>query len=1193
MFFSTIWASSFLTSSGAWSWWLTPQQAQSLLPHQIALSPYSFSIDLKSVIGVWPYTQLRGWETVYSAGVPWIMSIPPLPQVEVEEYEIAWFTLYQKNDSWVPTLFWGTPNVINVDSWIPPFLLDTTTQYGEKVYSCWLANFIGGTLTTWVDGAAEWFLDILFPNPLSEQPVSWTPFFTFDWANIVATNFFFVAGGAYFVWDEVELGALNGMILPDAWDVDLVVGSVDDLIWIFPRTAQIKKVLAIFTLQNNTGSDFEFGVDWPDFTGLDVTQIICLTEGNFIGEFADENTLNSHVLFDGWIAKFLDSGSYKIRLNGTWENFWWGGPTWNTITATSWYDFSQLGRTVVPVQIRDSDWYVVPINENYKAIQETINSNTSYVRVKQVAINPQTVLYISQDSSDNLWATIIKYDIDTGRWRNASAGSTSFVANVDETIPFSVKQARDDKVVVWFVDTSGSWHIALLQVNDLNASLIRDQTIVANTCGEIQVMNGCRSASLPNLSFITFVYGDTTTLSYRTGWVQVDKNWAYVTQFGNEIGGMSPIAYTAWTPFSCDGGGYRTQTTGWYLALSFDNIYFDIPTGAIIATNAPSPSLPWLTDIICKNIDGYDNRRAIWYMFSTYEIRWTTTNFDWVNVNRWPLVLAVNVDFDRVTTRGAFDMNPEPNSGVCHFSTVLDDGSSTTLVQYLLEMPGWTLPSSIVFDTNNVSFPQAAWYKNISVVRFRRFDIGSWSQINLSFAWIDSSKYTQVFQLWFGYDNTISQNRFMTNFLAQPQFEKCIGVIAGAGSVNNLDTVTVYLNGSIAPSSFVINNGQKLYATAQWLALTNGVSPLELWVVTPSWLAVDIKPTLSTSYNKIISFDESVFEPYGTVFVEQLFDLNAISPDWLWPITFQAWEFGRLSIPNISGTWLRGGSLQNLAGLDVSIPFYEKWDTIVVVKDRDSAWNKWDVLSADGIGYTQTYDLSLSNLFSANTITMPFPYKNSTEFSLVWLWTEVIDEIIGFDVGHKFKMTWNSAVTINLVPWGSGANKIVSNSRRPSIVLPNSNTYIVCQVLDNREIQLIEYVSDGEIINLEATAEAKITLNSSDILALNTSPFQLLPAPWLWKAYNITNVYSRLRYGTVAYASNIQMAVVYAGIGYSQWVFWNANLLAETTTIMKQFTVQSGVIVENAALNLTTNTGNPTTWDWELDMYITYKVIDL
>jgi hypothetical protein len=71
----------------------------------------------------------------------------------------------------------------------------------------------------------------------------------------------------------------------------------------------------------------------------------------------------------------------------------------------------------------------------------------------------------------------------------------------------------------------------------------------------------------------------------------------------------------------------------------------------------------------------------------------------------------------------------------------------------------------------------------------------------------------------------------------------------------------------------------------------------------------------------------------------------------------------------------------------------------------------------------------------------------------------------------------------------------VSNSRRPSIVLPNSNTYIVCQVLDNREIQLIEYVSDGEIINLEATAEAKITLNSSDILALNTSPFQLLPAP--------------------------------------------------------------------------------------------------
>lgn len=51
------------------------------------------------------------------------------------------------------------------------------------------------------------------------------------------------------------------------------------------------------------------------------------------------------------------------------------------------------------------------------------------------------------------------------------------------------------------------------------------------------------------------------------------------------------------------------------------------------------------------------------------------------------------------------------------------------------------------------------------------------------------------------------------------------------------------------------------------------------------------------------------------------------------------------------------------------------------------------------------------------------------------------------------------------------------------------------KVLPNYEIQFIEYVSAGEIVNLDEPAITTISINNSEILNGNSSPKLMLPAP--------------------------------------------------------------------------------------------------
>lgn len=135
-------------------------------------------------------------------------------------------------------------------------------------------------------------------------------------------------------------------------------------------------------------------------------------------------------------------------------------------------------------------------------------------------------------------------------------------------------------------------------------------------------------------------------------------------------------------------------------------------------------------------------------------------------------------------------------------------------------------------------------------------------------------------------------------------------------------------------------------------------------------------------------------------------------------------------------------------------------------------------------------------------------------------------------------------------------------------------------------------VSEGS----NAVITTKISITSAEILALNSTPIQLLPASGSGKVYQILDVMGRLNYLTASYATNTNLRVLYIGVGLT--LFTCPSLIAGSALRIQQFNRTASVgsttqILGNTAVYLDVQTGNPTSGSGSLDIYISYKVIDV
>lgn len=124
----------------------------------------------------------------------------------------------------------------------------------------------------------------------------------------------------------------------------------------------------------------------------------------------------------------------------------------------------------------------------------------------------------------------------------------------------------------------------------------------------------------------------------------------------------------------------------------------------------------------------------------------------------------------------------------------------------------------------------------------------------------------------------------------------------------------------------------------------------------------------------------------------------------------------------------------------------------------------------------------------------------------------------------------------------------------------------------------------------------KITLSPAQVNDMNSNPVASTIAVPTGYAIQILEIYGRNTYNTTPYATNTTINIAFASAP-TQSLWQQAVLLTETATTIRRFIKTSGsgadVVLPNDSLVITNTSGNPTAGDSDIDVYITYKLIEL
>ena len=125
---------------------------------------------------------------------------------------------------------------------------------------------------------------------------------------------------------------------------------------------------------------------------------------------------------------------------------------------------------------------------------------------------------------------------------------------------------------------------------------------------------------------------------------------------------------------------------------------------------------------------------------------------------------------------------------------------------------------------------------------------------------------------------------------------------------------------------------------------------------------------------------------------------------------------------------------------------------------------------------------------------------------------------------------------------------------------------------------------------------AKLTIATADVLQLNTTPIEIVAAPGAGYAIEVISASMKMVYVSATYATNTSLELITAGATNSQasTVIKNSastiRRFADATTLASATATQ---LVENAALNVTVASGDPTAGDSDITVYVTYRIITL
>lgn len=144
--------------------------------------------------------------------------------------------------------------------------------------------------------------------------------------------------------------------------------------------------------------------------------------------------------------------------------------------------------------------------------------------------------------------------------------------------------------------------------------------------------------------------------------------------------------------------------------------------------------------------------------------------------------------------------------------------------------------------------------------------------------------------------------------------------------------------------------------------------------------------------------------------------------------------------------------------------------------------------------------------------------------------------------------------------------------------------------------EFLNDVVDSKQNIASAVVTVKVTLTSSQILALNSTPITLVAAQGAGTFINVILIAMRLNYGSVTYTTNTTTRLA---IGSFSPITTDSTILAGTTTNFAAITATQSLVVTGAAdwvnipLKISAVSGNPAAGNSTLDVYVTYNILTL
>lgn len=121
-----------------------------------------------------------------------------------------------------------------------------------------------------------------------------------------------------------------------------------------------------------------------------------------------------------------------------------------------------------------------------------------------------------------------------------------------------------------------------------------------------------------------------------------------------------------------------------------------------------------------------------------------------------------------------------------------------------------------------------------------------------------------------------------------------------------------------------------------------------------------------------------------------------------------------------------------------------------------------------------------------------------------------------------------------------------------------------------------------------------VTLSSAEILALNTTPIEIIPAQGSGTVIELISAFYKFNYLTTPYATNTDLYLRNGGTTGTQATLSGAlaqNDSTPTKMIIKSTGTTTKDMPENQPLNAYVPSGNPTAGDSPLEIFVYYRVV--